>query len=190
MQVILREDVPDLGIIGEVVSVKPGYARNYLIPRGLAVVADSRNLKELEHQKRVIEAKRLKERTSHQAVADALQGVQLEVEVRAGRGGKLFGSVTNLDIKRMLEEKGFDIDRRRIQLREPIKEIGDYEVRVRVGQDVDSAIKVAVKPLAGQLEDVAVDEQGATAAPAEPRAAPETAEADADDDAGSEDVPA
>ncbi len=161
MEVILREDVPDLGIIGEVVNVKPGYARNYLIPRGMAVVADQRNLANLAHQQAVIEAKKLKERSSHEAMAEALGKQQLETEQRAGRGGKLFGSVTNLDVKKLLDEKGFDIDRRRILLSDPIKEIGDYEVDIRVGQDVTTTIKLLVRPLGGELEDEAVEEEKA-----------------------------
>lgn len=157
MEVILQEDVTGLGIIGDVVKVKPGFARNYLLPRGIAVVADRRNLKQLEHHKRIIEAKKLRERGSVEAVARNLEGLQLEVEARAGRGGKLFGSVTNMDIQKLLAEKDFDLDRRRIEIREPIKAIGDYKLVVRVGQDITSTIKVHVKPVGGELEDVSVD---------------------------------
>ena len=125
MEVILREDVPGLGIIGEVVKVKRGYARNYLLPRGMAVVADRRNLKQLEHQMRVIAAKKTRERSTHERVAEAMEGIVLEIEGRAGKGGKLFGSVTNMDVHKLLKEKDFEIDRRRIDLKEPI--IGDAE---------------------------------------------------------------
>ncbi len=157
MEVILREDVTGLGIIGDVVKVKPGYARNYLLPRGKAVVADRRNLKELEHHKRIIDAKKKNERGSVEAVARNLEGLQVETEVRAGRGGKLFGSVTNIDVSKLLAEKDFDIDRRRIELGEPIKAIGDFEAIVRVGQDIRATIKIHVKPIGGELEDVSVD---------------------------------
>jgi len=148
VQVILREELPNLGTIGDVVKVKPGYARNYLLPRGLAVEASVRNLHELEHQKRVIADKRLREQKSAAAVADKLGGVKLEFEVRAGEDGKLFGSVTNQDIHRRLEERGFTIDRRRILLDEPIKSLGSHDVAVHVGPDTRATIKVEVTALA------------------------------------------
>jgi len=157
MEVILREDVAGLGIIGDVVKVKPGFARNFLLPRGLAVVADRRNLGQLEHHKRIIAAKKARERGDIEGRAKQIGGVVVETEVRAGKGGRLFGSVTNLDVKKLLDEKGFDIDRRRIELKDPIKEIGEFDVLVRVGQDVTTHVKVVVKPLGGQLEDKAVE---------------------------------
>jgi large subunit ribosomal protein L9 len=180
MEVILREDVPGLGIIGDIVKVKPGYARNFLLPRGLAVTADSRNVKQLEHQQRVIAAKKARERGAHEKLAAEMGGVTVETEARAGRGGKLFGSVTNMEVHRLLAEKGYKLDRRRIELREPIKEIGEFEVRVRVGQDVDTTVKVIVKPVGGELEDQSVDGEDA---PAPPPVAAE-AEAAADESAG------
>lgn len=157
MQVILCEDVTGLGAIGDLVRVKRGYARNYLLPRGLAVVADSRNLKRLEHEKRVIAAKRARDRGAVERVAEAMQGLVLETESRAGRGGKLFGSVTNMDIARLLAEKDFEIDRRRIDVKDPIKVIGTCEVTVRVGQDIKATVQVVVKPIGGELEDSSVD---------------------------------
>lgn len=157
MEVILQEDVTGLGIIGEVVKVKPGYARNYLLPRGLAIMADRRNLKELEHHKRIIEAKKSRERGTVEAVARNLDGLLVEVEARAGRGGKLFGSVTNIDVQKLLAERDFDLDRRRIEIKEPIKAIGDYELVVRVGQDINATVKLHVKPIGGELEDKSVD---------------------------------
>ena len=169
MEVILREDVAGLGIIGDVVKVKPGYARNFLLPRGLAVMADRRNLGQLEHHKRIIAAKKARERGDIEGRAKQIQGLVVETEVRAGKGGRLFGSVTNLDVKKLLDDKGFDIDRRRIELKDPIKTIGEFEVLVKVGQDVTAAVTVVVKPLGGQLEDKSVD--GESSAP--PAAAPE-----------------
>lgn len=147
MQVILREELPNLGTIGDVVKVKPGYARNYLLPRGLAVEASVRNLNELEHQKRVIADKRLREQKSAAAVADKLAGVKLTFEVRAGEDGKLFGSVTNQDIHRQLEQKGHAIERRRILLEEPIKTLGTHDVLVHLGPDTKATIKVEVAAL-------------------------------------------
>ena len=148
MQVILREEMPNLGTIGDVVKVKPGYARNYLLPRGLAVEASVRNLHELEHQKRVIADKRLREQKSAAAIADKLGSVKLDFEVRAGEDGKLFGSVTNQDVHRRLEERGFSIERRRILLDEPIKTLGTHDVVVHLGPDTKTTLKVEVKPLA------------------------------------------
>jgi large subunit ribosomal protein L9 len=165
MEVILREDVTGLGIIGDVVKVKPGFARNFLLPRGLAVVADGRNLGQLEHQKRIIAAKKARERGDIEGRAKQIHGLVVETEVRAGKGGRLFGSVTNLDVKKLLDEKGLDIDRRRIELKDPIKEIGEFGVLVRIGQDVTATVKVIVKPLGGQLEDKAVEGEAAPPPP-------------------------
>jgi large subunit ribosomal protein L9 len=152
MEVILREDVPSLGIIGDIVKVKPGYARNYLFPQGLAVPADRRSIARLEHEKSLIELKKQRERGTYERLADTLKNLKIEIEARAGRGGKLFGSVTNIDVHRAIVEKGLEIDRRRVELREPIKEIGSYSVLVRVGQDITANVSLSVKPLGGVLE--------------------------------------
>src|SRR6185295_18255279 len=100
MEVILREDVPSLGTVGDVVKVKPGFARNYLLPRGLAVVADHRNIHVLEHEKRLATDKRERDRRAAESVAQKLTSVQVIIKARSGEEGKLFGSVTNLDIER------------------------------------------------------------------------------------------
>ena len=152
MEVILREDVPSLGIIGEVVKVKPGYARNYLFPQGLAVPADRRNLARLEHEKGLIELKKQRERGTYERMAETLKGLRLEIEARAGRTGKLFGSVTNIDVHRLIVEKGLEIDRRRIELKEPIREIGEFKVLIRVGQDITAAVPLVVRAVGGMLE--------------------------------------
>jgi len=153
MEVILREDVASLGMIGDIVKVRPGYARNYLLPQGLAVPADRRNVEKLEHEKRIIEIKKQRERGTYERLATSLSSLRLEIEARAGRGGKLFGSVTNLDVHKLLVDKGFEIDRRRIELSEPIKEIGEFRVSVRVGQDISASIKLVVRAIGGMLED-------------------------------------
>ncbi len=150
MQIILREEVANLGTIGDVVKVKPGYARNYLLPRGLAIEASTRNLKELEHQKRVVADKRLREQKSASAVADKLGSVTLAFALRAGEEGKLFGSVTNQDVHRALEERGFTIERRRVLLDEPIKTLGEHKVAIHVGPDTRASITVNVTPLVEQ----------------------------------------
>ncbi len=168
MEVILREDVPSLGIIGDVVKVKPGYARNYLFPQGLAVPADRRNLARLEHEKALIELKKQRERGTFERMAQSLGGLKLEIEARAGKGGKLFGSVTNIDVHRLIVEKGLEIDRRRIELKEPIKEIGDFRVLIRVGQDITTTVALVVKPAGGMLEggdDDAAEDHGEAGEP-------------------------
>src|SRR5437764_12934636 len=105
VEVILRDDVANLGKIGDVVRVKPGYARNFLLPRGLAVEANTKNLRMLEHQKRVIAVKAERENKAAETVAGKLNGLQLSVRAKAGEEGRLFGSVTNLDVERLLGEK-------------------------------------------------------------------------------------
>jgi large subunit ribosomal protein L9 len=147
VQVILRDELPNLGTTGDVVKVRDGFARNYLLPRGLAVEASTRNLRELEHQKRVIADKRLREQKSAAAVADKLASVKLTFEVRAGEDGKLFGSITNQDVHRALEEKGFTIERRRILMNEPIKSLGSHDVVIHVGPDTRTTINVEVSAL-------------------------------------------
>ena len=150
VEVILRDDVPHLGKIGDVVRVKPGYARNYLLPRGLAIEANSKNLRVLEHQKRVIGAKAERDRKTAETQAKQVDGLELRVQARAGEEGRLFGSVTNLDIERLLAARGVTVDRRRIQLDEPIKQLGTYRVVVQVGRDVRATVQVVVE--AGDAE--------------------------------------
>lgn len=144
MEVILKEDIVNLGKMGEVVRVRDGYARNYLLPRGLVLVANKKNLKGFEHQKRVVASQ--KERVVKQAetLSEKLAGAALTIAVKAGEEGKLFGSVTNIDIEKALRAKGFDIERRKIHLDEPIKSLGDYEVPVRLTADVTATVKVSV----------------------------------------------
>lgn len=145
MEVILREDVPNLGGTGDVVKVKPGFARNYLLPRGLAVLADRRNIGVLEHQKRLAGEKRERDRRTAESLAQKLTSTRLIVKARAGEEGKLFGSVTNLDIERGLAELGYAIERRRIRLDEPIKSIGDYPVAVQLPGGVTAHVTVTVE---------------------------------------------
>ncbi len=145
MEVILREDVPTLGMVGDVVKVKPGFARNYLLPRGLAVVADRRNIGVLEHQKRLAADKRERDRRQAEGAAQKLSSLRLTIHARAGEEGKLFGSVTNLDIERALSDQGFTVERRRIRLDEPIKAVGEYVVPIHLGVGVDARITVVVQ---------------------------------------------
>ena len=138
MEVILREDVQNLGTVGDVVKVKPGYARNYLLPRGLAVAADRRNVHVLEHQKRVVGDKREHDRRQAETAAQTLSSVRVTIKARAGEEGKLFGSITNIDIEKALSEQGVSVERRRIRLVEPIKSLGEHVVPVHHGAGVDA----------------------------------------------------
>ncbi len=144
MEVILKEDIVSLGKMGEVVRVRDGYARNYLLPRGLVVVANKKNLKGFEHQKRVVASQKERVVKQAQTLSEKLAGAALTIPVKAGEEGKLFGSVTNIDIEKALRAKGFDIERRKIHLNEPIKSLGDYEVPVRLTADVTATVKVSV----------------------------------------------
>jgi large subunit ribosomal protein L9 len=145
VQVILQEDVPNLGKMGDVVRVKPGYARNFLLPRRLAVEASQRNLRELEHHKRVLAAKADRERKTAELEARRLEGLQLTIRAKAGEEGRLFGSVTNLDVERLLADRGFVVSRRRIALDEPIKQLGTFPVIVHVGREVHATVQLVVE---------------------------------------------
>ena len=144
MQVILREDVTHLGEVGDLVTVKAGYARNFLLPRGLAVQANDRQLRRVEHEKRIIEARVAKARKGAEDEASKLNEVVITVEKSAGENGKLFGSVTAMEIEALLRDNGFTIDRRRIQLDENIKNLGEYDLGIKLHRDVVATIKVLV----------------------------------------------
>src|SRR5262249_21687666 len=144
MEVILREDVPHLGSIGDIVKVRPGYARNYLLPRGLATVADKRNLRALEHERRLVEEKRRRAVSSADSLAKQLAAARVVLQAGAGGEGKLFGSVTNIDIGRALAEQGLTVERRRIRLDEPIKTLGDHTVAVTLAAGVQGEVTVSV----------------------------------------------
>ena len=144
MKLILREDVENLGKGGDLVDVKPGYGRNFLLPRGLAVAANPRNVRELEHQKSVASAKAAKLKASAQAVAKRLAETPVVLKRKAGEQDKLFGSVTASDIAEALAARGLQLDRRAIDLSEPIKTVGDFEVPVKLHHEVVGKAKVKV----------------------------------------------
>jgi large subunit ribosomal protein L9 len=146
MEVILREDIANLGKIGEIVRVRDGYARNYLLPRGLVLTANKKNLKTFEHQKKIVADQKQRILRQAQAVSDQLAGVSVTIPMRAGEEGKLFGSVTNIHIEKALKSKGLEIDRRKIYLDAPIRALGDFEVPVRLTADLTVTIKVSVVP--------------------------------------------
>ena len=144
MEVILKEDVVNLGKIGELVRVRDGYARNYLLPRGLVLEANKKNLKTFEHHKKIVGDQKQKILRQAHAVGDQLNGVSLVIAMKVGEEGKLFGSVTNIHIEKALKAKGLSVDRRKIQLAEPIKIAGDYNVPVRMSADLTVPLKVSV----------------------------------------------
>ena len=145
MKLILREDVVNLGKGGDLVEVKPGYGRNFLLPRGLAVAANPKNVRELEHQKKVAEAKAAKLRASAEAVAKRLAETPVTLKRKVGEQDKLYGSVTALDIVEALGARGMQLDRRIIDLPEPIKTVGDHEVPVKLHREVVGKVKVKVE---------------------------------------------
>ena len=144
MEVVLKEDIENLGHMGDVVKVKDGYARNYLLPRGLVVLANNKNLKALEHEQRMIAQRRERLTKEAQGISDKLAGVSLEFTAKVGEEGRLFGSVTTMDIEKALKEQGYEVERRRIVLDAPIKNVGDYEVPIRLRPEVMPSIKVKV----------------------------------------------
>jgi large subunit ribosomal protein L9 len=146
MKIILREDVEKLGKAGEVVKVKDGYGRNYLIPRQLAVLANVRNMKSLDHDRRTIETRAKKTRKTAESTAATLSAVALTLPAKAGEEGKLFGAITSRDIAEALGKAGVIVDRKAIQLADPIKQVGDYKVKIRVAADVFPEISVSVVP--------------------------------------------
>lgn len=146
MEVILKEDIPNLGKMGEVVRVRDGYARNYLLPRGLVVLANKKNLKAFEHQVRVVAGQKGRVLKQAQALIEKLSAVTLVIPVKVGEEGKLFGSVTNIDIEKALRAKGIDVERRKIHLDEPIKTLGEFEVPIRLSADVSATVKLSVTP--------------------------------------------
>jgi large subunit ribosomal protein L9 len=144
MEVILREHVDNLGRRGELVKVADGYARNYLLPRKLALLATAGNKKVIEREKGKFDAKEAEEQGVAQAIGDRLANVEINIARKTGETDALFGSVTNADIAEALSVKGFDVDRRKIQLHEPIKKLGDYKVPVKLHRDVTVTLSVKV----------------------------------------------
>ncbi len=144
MKVILREDVEHLGTAGTVVNVRAGFARNFLIPRSYAIPATSNNLKAFEHEKRLMESKKTKRRKEAETLKGKLERISCSISKKVGEQGKLFGSVTTLDIEKAFNAEGFTIDKKDILLAEPIKALGVYTVPIRVFEDVVASTKVWV----------------------------------------------
>jgi large subunit ribosomal protein L9 len=145
MKVILKEDVKDLGNMGTVIDVSNGYGRNYLIPKNLAVEANPKNMRQLEHEKNIILSRARKIRKSAEDAAEELSKLSISIEAQSGEEDKLFGSVTAKDIAEEIAKKGIDVDKRKIVLDEPIKRLGLYDIPVKIHQDVAATVKLEVK---------------------------------------------
>jgi len=146
MKVILTQDMESLGLTGEIVNVAKGYARNYLIPRGMALEATEQNIKLTEIQRKNIEIKRLKAKEDALKLKEKLSGVSVTIAQKVGEEDKLYGSVTTMDIADQLEKQGITVERRRIILDKPIKSLGEFSVMVKLHPEVAAPIKVMVVP--------------------------------------------
>lgn len=146
MKLILREDVYNLGKSGEVVSVKPGYGRNYLLPKKLAVLANEKNIRQLEHEKVVISARQAKLKGVADELGKKLSSAVVKISRKVGEQDKLFGSVTALDVAEGLVAQGLKVERRQVHLPEPIKAVGTFDVEVRLHREVTVPVKVEVVP--------------------------------------------
>lgn len=179
MKVILCEDVDNVGEIGQTVKVSPGFARNFLLPRRLAVSADSASAHQIEHEMRIIRKREEKRRKELAEVAKGMSGLRVEFTAKVGEEGKLFGSVTNLHIAEKLAAQGHIVNRKKIILTEPIKTLGEHKVTIRLKTGIEAKIVVVVEPevasapppVEEETETVSVDETAA-AAPAAAEAAP------------------
>jgi large subunit ribosomal protein L9 len=144
MKVILKENIDTLGHIGDIVKVAPGYARNYLIPKGLAIEATEKNAKALEHLKRQMEYKKNKVLEQAKALAARIEAISLNLAHQAGEEGKLFGSVTNMELAEHLKAQGIEIDRKKIVLAEPLKHVGEFTATVKLHPEVSANLKVNI----------------------------------------------
>jgi large subunit ribosomal protein L9 len=159
--VLLKEDIDSLGGRGEIVNVKAGYARNYLLPGGFAILATKGNIKQVDQERKILLKKAAEEKSTAEAQLELMQSLSFSFERMAGESGTLFGSVTSIDIANAFEEKGYEIDRRKIVLKSPIKELGEYTVPVKLHREVtlDLPIKVIVegKTIQEELPDAKTD---------------------------------
>jgi large subunit ribosomal protein L9 len=152
MKIILKQDVDELGLEGDIIQVANGYGRNYLIPKGIALEATPQNKKAFELQRKKIEVRRVKAREEAENLKLKVEGIEITLLQKAGEEGKLYGSVTSMDIASGLEKQGIVIDRRKILLEKPIKTLGEFEVPVKIYPEITAAIKVVVAPEEGKEE--------------------------------------
>ena len=165
MKLLLKEDVDGLGFCGDEVEVKDGYGRNFLIPKGKALLATPNNLKAFNHQKRIVNAKVKKVTAIAQGVADEISKATLQTKKKMGEGGKMFGSVTAQEISDLLKAKGIEIDRRKIQMQEPIKKAGEFNITVKLHPEVTGQIKLIVE---GEKVEEKTETKEKKEAPAKP----------------------
>lgn len=144
MKVILQKDIANLGDAGDIKEVAEGYARNYLIPKNLVIVANESSKKAMEHQKKLIKIKKEKRKKASETLADSMKDVELVIPAQVGEEGKLFGSITSMDIAKALAEKGFTVDKRKILLETPIRQEGEFTVSVKLDEGLNTAVKVTV----------------------------------------------
>ncbi|MCU0848341.1 MAG: 50S ribosomal protein L9 [Spirochaetes bacterium] len=144
MKVILQKDVPNLGDAGDIKEVANGYARNYLLPRRLVIPADESSKRAIEHQKKLIKIKKEKRKKQSEKLVENMSGIELVITAQVGEEGKLFGSITSMDIAKHLKEKGFEIDKRKIMLESPIKQEGEFEIALKLDEGLSAKIKVTV----------------------------------------------
>jgi len=144
MKVILKDDVQDLGAMGDIVKVKPGYARNFLLPKGYATLATEKNLKAMEHETRIIENSRKKLKSAAEQLADKVSGAKLDFTLKAGEEGKLFGSITSKDIAGALSKQGIEVDKKKISIDKSIKQLGEHAVEVSLGHEVSATVNLTV----------------------------------------------
>jgi large subunit ribosomal protein L9 len=144
MKVILQKDIPNLGDAGDIKEVADGYARNYLLPKRLVLLANESSKKAIEHQKKLIRFKKEKRKKASEVIAEGLNGLEITIGAQVGEEGKLFGSVTSMDIAEKIREKGFAIDKRKIQLDAPIKQEGEFEIAIKLEEGLNAVIKVSV----------------------------------------------
>jgi large subunit ribosomal protein L9 len=144
MKVILKEDVKNIGSMGQILDVADGFARNYLVPRGLAMEANVKNIKSLEHAKKVIQEKAKKVKNQAEDLSTRIANITVVIKAKAGEEGKLFGSVTTMDIAEQLKNEGIDIDKKKISLDEPIKRLGTYTVNIKLHPEVSTPVQVEV----------------------------------------------
>jgi len=180
MDVLLKEDIDNLGHRGQVVRVRAGYGRNYLLPQGLAIEASSGNKRMIEEQQRTLAKREARERTSAQSEAEKLNGVELRFNRRVGEHGILYGSVTAMDIAAALKDRGYTVERRKISLKDHIKEVGDYDVTIKLHRDVSPVIKVVVRKEGGDEREAGAVEAAAQADSAASAEVSDNAESEAE----------
>ena len=144
MKVILQKDIENLGDAGDIKEVAAGYARNYLLPKKMVILANEKSKKAIEHQEKIVKIKKLKRKKQNETLAEKISGSDLVLNVKVGEEGKLFGSVTSIDIAKKLKEIGYEIDKRRIILAEPIKNIGEYQVEIKLDEGLTTTVNVFV----------------------------------------------